>query len=73
MDVELIQVRADDAESAHVWLEYATLVTLPFVTEEGLVVRIAGAPAMLALDLDTYARAGGRVPDSEELERVVLS
>ena len=70
--VDLIQVREEQNEPAELALEYATLVTLPYVVEERLVVRIAGAPAVLALELDAFARSGARLLDSEALERVVL-
>ena len=70
--LDLIQVRADDGDPEQTWLEYATLLTLPFITEEQLVVRIAGAPAMLALEFASFLRSGARVVDSEELERAVL-
>lgn len=70
--LDLIQVRADDGDPAEVWFEYATLLTLPFTLSGQLVLRIAGAPAMLALELASFA--AGRAPtlESEELERVVL-
>lgn len=70
--IDLIQVRADDGDPAQVWLEYATLLTLPFAVDEGLTYRIAGAPAMLALECSAFASGGGSALDSEEIERVVL-
>lgn len=70
--LDLIQVRTDDGDPGQVWLEYATLLTLPFAVDEQLLVRIAGAPAMLALELASFSRSGSRMLDSEELERVVL-
>jgi hypothetical protein len=70
--IDLVQVRADDGDPEQVWLEYATLLTLPFTVDKGLVVRIAGAPAMLALEFASFLRSGARVVDSEELERAVL-
>jgi hypothetical protein len=70
--IDLVQVRADDGDSEQVWLEYATLLTLPFTVDKGLVVRITGAPAMLALEFASFVRSGARVADSEELERAVL-
>ena len=70
--IDLVQVRADDGDPEQVWLEYATLLTLPFTADDGLVVRIAGAPAMLALEFASFLRSGARVVDSEELERAVL-
>ena len=70
--LDLIQVRADDGDPEQTWLEYATLLTLPFITKEQLVVRIAGAPAMLALECASFVKGGARALDSEELERVVV-
>lgn len=68
---ELVQVRSDDADPEHVWLEYATLLTLPCNAGNNLVVRMAGAPSILALECFAFDKRGGRVVDSEELERVV--
>ena len=70
--LDLVQVRADDDDTGQAWLEYATLLTLPFAVDGQLLVRIAGAPAMLALELASFGRSGARMLDSEELERVVL-
>jgi len=72
VSLDLIQVHADDGDPAQVCLEYATLLTLPFTVDHQLVVRIAGAPAMLALECTAFARSGARAIESEELERVVL-
>jgi hypothetical protein len=69
--LDLIQVRSDNPDPSQVWLEYATLLTLPFAVDDRLVVRIASAPAMLALECAAFARRGGNVLDSEEIERVV--
>jgi len=69
--VELVQVRADDGDSAQLCLEYATLLTLPFAVGGQLVVRIAAAPAMLAIECDAFARRGRSALDSEEFERIV--
>jgi len=69
---DLIQVRTDEGDHGHAWLEYATLLTLPFAIGDGLVVRIAGAPPVLALELSSFSKSGARILDSEELERVVL-
>lgn len=70
--VDLVQVREDQSDPAQLWLEYATLMTLPHRVDEHVVVRIAGAPAMLAIELDAFARSGARALDSEELERAVV-
>ena len=70
--LDLIQVRADDGDPGEVWFEYATLLTLPFVVDKQLVVRVAGAPAMLALELASFSRSGARTLESEEHERVLL-
>jgi hypothetical protein len=71
VSVDLVQVRADDGDSEQIWLEYATLLTLPFSVDQ-LTVRIAGAPAMLAFECAAFARSGDRAMDSEEVERIVL-
>jgi hypothetical protein len=68
---DLIQVRADDGDPHQVWLEYATLLTLPFMVGDRTTVRIAGAPAMLAIECATLDERGARALDSEELERAV--
>jgi hypothetical protein len=68
---DLIQVRADDGDSDQVWLEYATLLTLPFAVSDRIAVRIAGAPAMLAVESSAFAKGGASALDSEELERAV--
>jgi hypothetical protein len=70
--LDLVQVRTDESDPAQPWLEYATLLTLPYSIDAQLVVRIAGAPAVLALELASFANGGMRALDSEELERVVL-
>jgi hypothetical protein len=72
VSLDLIQVRSDDGDPSQLCLEYATLLTLPFKVSEQLVVRIAGAPAMLAIECVAFGRRGGRILDSEELERVIL-
>ena len=69
--LDLVQVRVDDGDPDQLWLEYATLLTLPFTVDELFVVRIAGAPAMLALECASFVRSGARALDSVELERVV--
>lgn len=69
---DLVQVRTDAAGSSQPWEEYATLLTLPFALDERLTVRIAGAPAMLALEFAAFEQAGARALGSEELERVLL-
>ena len=69
---DLIQVLADDGDPEQSWLEYATLLTLPFTTTRQLVVRIAGAPAMLALEFAAFRRNHARAIESEELERAML-
>src|ERR1019366_8133296 len=33
--IDLVQVRADDGDPEQVWLEYATLLTLPFTVDKG--------------------------------------
>ncbi len=68
---DLIQVRADDGDSEQVWLEYATLLTLPFPVSDRIAVRIAGAPAMLALECAAFAAGRISALNSEELERAV--
>lgn len=70
--LDLIQVRTDDGDPEQLWLEYATLLTMPITVGRQLVVRIAGAPAMLALEFATFRRRQVRTIESEELERVVL-
>jgi hypothetical protein len=69
--VDLVQVRADDGDSGQIWLEYATLLTVPFSVDQ-LALRIVGAPAMLALDCAAFANSGARAIDSEEVERIVM-
>jgi hypothetical protein len=69
--IDLIQVREDDSDPAQLWLEYATLLTIPFAVDQ-LTVRIAGAPAMLALECAAFTTSGARAVDSEEIERAVL-
>ena len=71
VSVDLVQVRADDGDSGQVWLEYATLLTLPF-SVDGPSLRIVGAPAMLALECAAFAKGGMRAIDSEEVERIVV-
>ena len=70
--LDLVQVRADDNDPGQAWLEYATLLTLSFPADEHLLVRVAGAPAMLALELASFGQGSSRTLESEELERVVL-
>jgi len=70
--VELIQVREGQDDPALLALEYATLITMPYNVDDRLVVRIAGAPAMLAIELDSHVRSGASPLDSEEVERAVL-
>jgi hypothetical protein len=69
--IDLVQVQSDNADPSQIWLEYATLLTLPFSIDGGLTVRIAGAPAVLALECSAFVRRGGGALDSEEMERVV--
>jgi hypothetical protein len=71
MALDLIQVQSDNADPSQIWLEYATLLTLPLSIDDRLTVRIAGAPAVLALECAAFARRSGSVFDSEEMERVV--
>jgi hypothetical protein len=70
--VELVQVREEADNPAHLALEYATLITMPYAADDTLVVRIAGAPAMLAIELDAFSRSDAPALDSEELERAVM-
>jgi hypothetical protein len=70
--LDLIQVRTDAADPDQLCLEYATLLTLPLTVDDRLVVRIAAAPAMLAIECTAFTKSGARPLDSEELERVVL-
>jgi hypothetical protein len=70
--IELIQVRTDDDDPAQSWLEYATLLTVAFATNRQLVVRIAGAAAMLALEFAAFTGSHARAIESDEIERVVL-
>jgi hypothetical protein len=70
--LDLVQVRSDDRDPAQLCLEYATLLTLPFSVNDRIVVRIAGAPAMLAIDCTAFSTRGIRPLDSEELERVII-
>jgi hypothetical protein len=69
--IDLVQVQSDNADPSQTWLEYATLLTLPFSIAAHLTIRIAGAPAVLALECSAFARRGGGALDSEEMERVV--
>ena len=69
--VDLMQVRTEDSDPEQVWLEYATLLTLPFSVDQ-LSIRIVGAPAMLALECAAFAKSGARAIDSEEVERIIL-
>ncbi|HEV8409692.1 MAG TPA: hypothetical protein VGQ30_04225 [Gemmatimonadaceae bacterium] len=68
--IDLVQVHADDMDPDRIWLEYATLLTLP-CSLDGLTFRIVGAPAMLALECAAFATSGARAVDSEEVERIV--
>lgn len=70
--LDLVQVRSDDGDPAQLCLEYATLLTLPFSVNEQLVVRIAGAPAVLAIECTSFCARGLRPLDSPELERAIL-
>jgi hypothetical protein len=72
VEFDLIQVQTDDGEPGDVWPEYATLLTLPLVIDPQLTLRIAGAPAMLALEFSAFAASRANAFDSEELERAVL-
>jgi hypothetical protein len=72
LEVELIQVRTGIDDSPQAWLEYATLLTLPFAVDDGLSVRVASAPAVLALECAGFRVRGGSPLDSEEVERMVL-
>jgi hypothetical protein len=69
---DLIQVHTDDDDPEPPWLEYATLLTLPLTIGPQLVVRIAGAPAMLALEFASFRQSRVRTIESEELERALL-
>jgi hypothetical protein len=71
MALDLVQVQSDNADPSQIWLEYATLLTLPLRVDDRLTIRIAGAPAVLALECSAFARRGGGALDSEEMERVV--
>jgi hypothetical protein len=70
--VEVVQVREEQTDPAQLALEYATLITMPYAVDEKLIVKIAGAPAMLAIELDAFRRSGAAALDSEELERAML-
>ncbi len=70
--VDVIQIHSGDDDPAQVWLEYATLLTLPLSVDAGTTVRIAGGPAMLALECSAYSAAGGSIADSEQVERIVM-
>jgi hypothetical protein len=72
VSLDVTQVQAEDGGPPQLWLEYATLVTLPVVVNEQLTVRIGGAAPMLALECASFAIGGGRAVDSDALERVVL-
>jgi hypothetical protein len=72
LGIELIQVRTEDSDPEQVWLEYATLLTLPLAVDESTTVRIAGGPAMLALECSAFSAAAERVFDSEHAERILL-
>ncbi len=72
VEFDLIQVQTDDGETGDAWPEYATLLTLPFIIDQQLTLRIAGAPAMLALEFSAFAASRVNAFDSEELERAVL-
>ncbi len=69
--VDLMQVRTEDGDPDQVWLEYATLLTLPFSVDQ-LSLRIVGAPALLALECAVFAKSGLRAIDSDEVERIVM-
>ena len=68
--VRLVHVQTE-GDAADVWAEYATLLTLPIAIDEQLTVRIAGAPAVLALELAAFARRGRNAFASAELERII--
>ncbi len=68
---DLIQVRADDGDSEQICLEYATLLTLPLAVADHITVRIAGAPAMLALECAAFEKSSVSALDSAELERAI--
>lgn len=70
--VDLVQVRTDDSDPQQLCMEYATLLTLPCVVDDRVTVRIAAAPATLALECTSFAASHTRALDSEELERVLL-
>ena len=72
--VEFIYIAGDDRDPGAIWMEYASLLTMAVevgTTERPLIVRITGAPALLALDWATV-RARNQSPlDSGELEDIV--
>lgn len=70
--LDLIQVRPDNGNPTEIWLEYATLLTLPFPIGAQLTIRMAGAAPTLALECSAYASNRGRAAESEELERALL-
>lgn len=70
--LDLIQVQTDGDTPHQLSLEYATLLTQSLVVGDGVALRAASAPALLALECTSFALGPAHVLDSEELERVIL-
>ncbi|HVT39745.1 MAG TPA: hypothetical protein VHE78_11910 [Gemmatimonadaceae bacterium] len=72
--IDLTHVPGDEGERGAIWLEYASLLTMPVAIHDGdkqLNVRITGAPALLALDWSAYLASGETPHDSGELADIV--
>lgn len=70
--LDLVQVQTDGHTPHQLSLEYATLLTQSVVVDAGATVRVAAAPALLALECASFALGSAQPLHSEELERVIL-
>ncbi|MFI5231202.1 MAG: hypothetical protein ACHQSE_01695 [Gemmatimonadales bacterium] len=70
--LDLIQVQTDGSTPHELCLEYATLLTRAVAVGPGVTMRVAGAPALLALEFASFAAGPARALESEELERAIL-
>jgi hypothetical protein len=69
--LDLVQVQTDGRTPYELCLEYATLLTWT-VAFGSVAMRVATAPALLALECASFAAGGTRALESEELERAIL-
>ena len=70
--LDLTYVAGDESDPSTIWLEYASLLTMPVDVGNGLSARITGAPALLALDWAAFRAGGESALDSGELEDIIV-